>query len=119
MAAGFARHFGEGRVEVFSGGTEPARTANPVAVAAMAELGIDISSTPPRTWTDEMVEAADAVVTMGCGDVCPVPPGKIREDWPVDDPEGLGVSAIRPIRDEIGRRVDDLLGRLIARGGEK
>lgn len=113
MAAGFARHLGAGRIEVFSGGSEPGRSVNPSAVAAMAEVGIDISGSSPRAWTEGMVSQADAVITMGCGDVCPVFPGKRYEDWALDDPNGLGVEAVRPIRDEIHRRVEDLIERLV------
>ena len=109
MAAGWLRHLGADRVDVFSGGSEPAGTVNPVAIEAMAEVGVDIRTELPKPWTDEIVRAADVVVTMGCGDACPVYPGKRYEDWVLDDPEGLGVDAVRPIRDEIRRRVEQLM----------
>ena len=89
----------------WSGGSEPGTEVNPAAIAAMAEVGIDISREFPKPWTDEIVQAADVVVTMGCGDACPVFPGKRYEDWTLDDPAGQDVDAVRPIRDEIGRRV--------------
>lgn len=84
----------------------------------MAEVGIDIAGRRPRAWTDDVVRAADVVVTMGCGDACPVVPGKRYEDWALDDPAGLGVEAVRPIRDEIGRRVSDLVDELVGAGGQ-
>lgn len=112
MAAGWAQHLAGERVEVFSGGSDPADEVNPAAVAAMAEVGIDVSSTPPQPWTDEIVKAADVVVTMGCGDACPVFPGIRYEDWELDDPAGLTVEEVRPVRDEIRARVEDLLARL-------
>ncbi|NQV05917.1 pentapeptide repeat-containing protein [bacterium] len=112
MAAGFARHLGGDLVEVFSGGSDPAAAVNQSAVDAMAEAGVDLGSAQPQKWTDEIVSAADVVITMGCGDTCPVFPGVRYEDWPLDDPEGLGVEAVRPIRDEIRTRVEDLLVRL-------
>ena len=109
MASGWLRHLAGDRVDVFSGGSEPASTVNPAAVEAMAEVGIDIRTEFPKPWTDEIVRAADVVVTMGCGDACPVYPGKRYEDWVLDDPEGLGLDAVRPIRDEIRRRVERLM----------
>jgi arsenate reductase len=109
MAAGWTRHLGGDAVEVFSGGSEPADQINPAAVEAMAEVGIDISAQSPRLWNDDAVRAADAVITMGCGDVCPVYPGKRYEDWELEDPAGKGVASVRPIRDEIERRVRTLL----------
>jgi protein-tyrosine-phosphatase len=109
MAMGFFRHYAGDRAAVWSGGSEPASEVNPSAVTAMAEVGIDISTAVPRVWTDEIVRAADVVVTMGCGDTCPVFPGKRYLDWVLDDPAGQGVEAIRPIRDEIDRRVRGLL----------
>lgn len=112
MAAGWAGHLGGGRVEVFSGGSDPAAEVDPAAVAAMAEAGVDIAASRPRHWTDEVVGSADVVVTMGCGDTCPVFPGVQYEDWEVPDPAGLNVAAVRPIRDEIRARVTDLLGRV-------
>ena len=112
MAAGWMRHLAGDRVEVFSGGSDPASGVNPSAVAAMAEVGIDISSEFPKPWTDEVVRAADVIVTMGCGDACPVFPGKRYLDWEVDDPAGMGVESVRPIRDDIGGRVRDLMTEL-------
>lgn len=109
MAAGWLKHLAGDRVDVFSGGSEPASTVNPAAVEAMAEAGVDIRREFPKPWTDEIVRAADVVVTMGCGDACPVYPGKHYEDWVLDDPEGLGLGAVRPIRDEIRRRVEQLV----------
>jgi protein-tyrosine-phosphatase len=109
MASGWLRHLAGDRVDVFSGGSEPASTVNPAAVEAMAEVGIDIRTEFPKPWTDEVVRAADVVVTMGCGDACPVYPGKTYEDWVLDDPEGLGLDGVRPIRDEIRRRVERLM----------
>jgi protein-tyrosine-phosphatase len=112
MAAGFARHLGGDAVEVLSGGSDPAAEVNPAAVEAMAEVGIDITTQLPQRWTDETVQGADVIVTMGCGDTCPYFPGKRYEDWPLDDPAGQGVAAVRPIRDEIEQRVTGLLGEL-------
>jgi protein-tyrosine-phosphatase len=112
MAAGWLRHLAGGRIDVFSGGSEPASEVNPSAIAAMAEVGIDIAQEYPKPWTDEIVRAADVVVTMGCGDACPLFPGKRYEDWPLDDPAGQGVDAVRPIRDEIRRRVEELMSSL-------
>jgi arsenate reductase len=109
MAAGFARALGGDRVEVFSAGSEPADALNPVAVQAMAEEGIDIAGTQPAILTTDAVRAADVVITMGCGDTCPVFPGKRYEDWELTDPAGLGIDEVRPIRDEIRARVDVLL----------
>ena len=109
MAAGWLSHLAGDLVDVFSGGSEPAGAVNPAAVEAMAEVGIDIRAEFPKPWTDEIVRAADVVVTMGCGDACPVYPGKRYEDWVLDDPEGLGLEAVRPIRDEIRRRVEQLI----------
>jgi arsenate reductase len=109
MAAGFARELGGERVEVFSAGSEPADTLNPVAVAAMAEQGIDIAGAEPALMTPDGVRAADIVITMGCGDTCPVFPGKRYEDWELTDPAGLGIDEVRPIRDEIRGRVERLL----------
>jgi protein-tyrosine-phosphatase len=109
MALGFFTHLaGEGAV-AWSGGSDPAGRINPSAVAAMAERGIDISGEYPKPWTDEIVGAADVVITMGCGDACPVFPGRRYEDWDIDDPAGKGVEDVRPIRDEIERRVHHLL----------
>jgi arsenate reductase len=112
MALGFFQHLAGGQAVAWSGGSEPGTEVNPAAVAAMAERGIDISSEFPKPWTDEIVRAADVVVTMGCGDACPVFPGKRYEDWTLDDPAGKAVEEIRPVRDEIERRVRDLLAEL-------
>ena len=112
MAAGWLNHLVGDRVDVFSGGSEPAGTVNPAAVEAMAEVGIDIGTEFPKPWTDEIIRAADVVITMGCGDACPVYPGKRYEDWVLDDPAGLGVEAVRPIRDEIRGRVEKLIAEL-------
>jgi len=112
MAMGFLQHLAAEAAVAWSGGSEPASQVNPAAVAAMAEVGIDIAGEFPKPWTDEVVQAADVVVTMGCGDACPVFPGKRYEDWTLDDPAGLGVEHVRPIRDEIERRVRHLLTEL-------
>ncbi|HEY4584630.1 MAG TPA: arsenate reductase ArsC [Acidimicrobiia bacterium] len=112
MAAALMRRLGADRVEVFSGGSEPADGVNPAVVAVMTELGIDISSEVPRLWAEEAVRAADVVVTMGCGDVCPFYPGKRYLDWELDDPSGMTVDEVRPIRDELERRVRALIGEL-------
>jgi protein-tyrosine-phosphatase len=109
MALGWFNHLAGGRAIAWSGGSEPADQINPSAVAAMHEVGIDITGEYPKPWTDEVVRAADAVITMGCGDVCPFYPGKRYEDWALDDPAGQGVEAVRPIRDEIEQRVRGLL----------
>jgi protein-tyrosine-phosphatase len=109
MAAGWLRHLSKGRVEVYSGGSLPGKDLNAAAVAAMQEVGIDIASEFPKPFAVEIVQAADVVITMGCGDTCPIFPGKRYEDWALDDPAGLGVEAVRPIRDAIRRRVEDLL----------
>jgi arsenate reductase len=115
MAAGWLRHLAGDRVRVFSGGSEPAAEVNAVAIDAMAEVGIDIRGEHPKPWTDEVVQAADVVVTMGCGDACPLHPGKRYEDWEVDDPAGLGIEAVRAIRDVIRGRVEVLLGQIADR----
>jgi arsenate reductase len=112
MALGWFEHFAGDRAVAWSGGSEPGAEVNAAAIEAMAEVGIDISREFPKPWTDEIVRAADVVVTMGCGDACPLFPGKRYEDWELDDPDGLDVASVRPIRDEIGRRVRDLLGTL-------
>jgi arsenate reductase (thioredoxin) len=109
MALGWFNHLAAGRAIAWSGGTEPGSEVNPAAVAAMAEVGIDITGEFPKPWTDEIVRAADVVVTMGCGDVCPLYPGTRYADWELDDPAGLDVAAVRPIRDDIRRRVEHLL----------
>ena len=112
MAAAFLAHLSEGRVEVRSAGSEPADQVNPAAVAAMAEVGIDIAAEKPKVLTDAAVRESDVVVTMGCGDTCPFYPGKRYEDWVLEDPAGQGVDAVRPIRDEIRRRVEALIAGL-------
>jgi len=113
MALGWFEHLAEGRALAFSGGSEPAGTVNPSAVAAMQEVGIDIAGRTPRRWSDADLAAADVVVTMGCGDTCPYIPGKRYEDWKLDDPAGQGLDAVRRIRDEIERRVRELLDSLV------
>ncbi|QLQ15276.1 MAG: arsenate reductase ArsC [Micropruina sp.] len=113
MAAGFLRHLGQGRIEVRSAGSAPAETINPAAVAAMAEVGIDISAEQPKILTNEAVQVSDVVITMGCGDTCPFYPGKRYEDWVLDDPAGQGIEAVRPIRDEIRTRVEQLIEELL------
>ena len=112
MAAGFLRHLADGTVEVRSAGSEPAERINPVAVQAMAEVGIDITAEQPKILTTEAVKASDVVITMGCGDTCPFYPGKRYEDWVLDDPAGQGIEVVRPIRDEIRRRVEHLIEEL-------
>lgn len=119
MAAGWLRHLAGDRVRVYSGGSEPADQLNPAAVEAMAEVGIDIADERPQHWTDEIVQAADVVVTMGCGDACPLFPGKRYEDWVLDDPAGRGVAEVRPIRDEIRRRVEALVISLVPAGRDE
>ena len=113
MALGWFEHLAEGRAVAFSGGSEPASAVNPSAVRAMAEVGIDIAARIPRRWSESDFETADVVVTMGCGDTCPYVPGKRYEDWQLDDPAGQGIAAVRPIRDEIERRVRELLESLV------
>jgi protein-tyrosine-phosphatase len=112
MALGWFNHLAGDRAVAWSGGSEPGNEVNPAAIAAMHEVGIDIASEFPKPWTDEIVRAADVVVTMGCGDACPLFPGTRYEDWELDDPAGQGVEAVRPIRDEIERRVRTLLREL-------
>lgn len=112
MAAGWMRQLAGDEIDVFSGGSEPAETVNAAAVAAMAEKGIDIGSEIPQPWSDEIVRAADVVVTMGCGDACPVFPGKRYVDWEIEDPSGKSVEEVRPIRDELESRVRALLAEL-------
>ena len=113
MAAGFMRQLGQGRVEVLSAGSAPKDSINPIAVEAMAELGIDIANHVPKILTTEAVQESDAVVTMGCGDVCPFYSGKRYEDWVLDDPAGQGIESVRVIRDEIKARVEALLAELL------
>jgi protein-tyrosine-phosphatase len=114
MAAGYMRELSGGSVEVRSGGSEPGDQINPVAVAAMAEEGIDISHAVPQLMTTEQVKESDAVITMGCGDVCPIFPGKRYEDWELDDPKGKSIDEVRAIRDDIRGRVERLLAELNA-----
>jgi arsenate reductase len=109
MAAGWMQHLAGERVEVFSGGSDPASDVNPVAVKAMAEVGIDISRELPKSWTDETIRTADVIVTMGCGDTCPVFPGKRYIDWELSDPGGRPIEEVRLIRDEIRARVERLV----------
>ena len=112
MALGWFNHLAGDRALARSGGSDPAKEVNPAAVAAMAEVGIDISHEVPKPWTEDTVRAADVVVTTGCGDACPVLPGKRYEDWVLADPFGKSVDEVRPVRDEIGRRVRELLASL-------
>ena len=113
MAAGWLTHLAGDQVEVRSAGSAPKDSVNPAAVEAMAEVGIDISTQSPKVLTVDAVQASDVVITMGCGDACPIFPGKRYLDWDLDDPAGKGVDTVRPIRDEIGRRVAALLGELL------
>ena len=114
MAAGFMNSLGAGRVEVLSAGSAPKDSINPVAVQAMQEVGIDISNYTPKVLTPEAVQESDAVITMGCGDACPFYPGKRYEDWVLEDPAGQGIESVRVIRDEIKKRVEQLLSELIS-----
>jgi arsenate reductase (thioredoxin) len=113
MAAGYLRHLAGDRIEVLSAGSEPADRVNPVAVAAMVEEGIDLHREQPKVLSTEAVQRSDVVVTMGCGDACPFFPGTRYEDWVLDDPAGLPIEAVRPIRDEIRRRVEALVAELL------
>ncbi len=112
MAMGFFTHLAGDAAVAWSGGSEPGNEVNPAAIEAMRERGIDISREYPKPWTDEVVRAADVVVSMGCGDACPIFPGKRYVEWELDDPAGLDVAAVRPVRDEIEHRVRTLLGEL-------
>ncbi|MFG1616405.1 arsenate reductase ArsC [Nonomuraea wenchangensis] len=112
MAAGWLTHLAAGRIEVRSAGSAPADQVNPIAVEAMREVGIDITGEQPKVLTMDAVESSDAVITMGCGDACPVFPGKRYEDWQLDDPAGQGIEMVRQVRDEIRRRVERLLTEL-------
>ena len=114
MAAALLERLAGGRVRVRSAGTTPADEVNPAVVQAMAEVGIDLSTERPKLLTDDAVRDSDVVITMGCGDACPIYPGKRYEDWPLDDPAGKGVEEVRPIRDEIERRLRSLLTELTA-----
>jgi len=112
MAAGFLQHLAGDRIDVLSAGSEPKDQINPTAVAAMAEVGIDIAAAQPKILTAESVQASDVVITMGCGDACPFYPGKRYEDWKLDDPAGQGIEAVRRIRDDIRARIDVLIASL-------
>ena len=113
MAAGFLQHLAGDRIEVRSAGSAPADSVNPVAIEAMAEVGIDITANSPKILTTEAVQDSDVVITMGCGDACPYFPGKRYEDWVLDDPAGQGIEAVRPIRDEIRARIEALIESLV------
>ncbi|MFG2075074.1 arsenate reductase ArsC [Nonomuraea maritima] len=112
MVAGWLTHLAGDRIEVRSAGSEPAERVNPVAVEAMREVGIDITAAHPKVLTADAVEASDVVITMGCGDACPIFPGKRYEDWKLDDPAGQGIEAVRAIRDDIRARVEKLIAQL-------
>ncbi len=114
MALGWLRHLGGERVVGYSGGSEPAASVNPLAVTAMAEVGIDIASESPKRWTDEVVRVADVIVSMGCGDTCPYYPGKRYLDWTLVDPAGADLETVRAVRDEIRGHVETLLDELLA-----
>jgi len=114
MAAGWLRQIAGDRVDVYTGGSEPADSLNPVAVEAMAEVGINISEEFPKPWTDEVVKAVDVVISMGCGDVCPIYPGKKYTDWELDDPANMTLEGVRQVRDELQVRVKGLLEELLA-----
>lgn len=113
MAAGFLRDIAGDRIDVRSAGSLPADQINPTAVEAMGELGIDITAEQPKVLTTEAVQASDVVITMGCGDACPIFPGKRYEDWELDDPAGQGIDAVRPIRDDIRARIEQLVSELV------
>jgi arsenate reductase len=116
MALGWLTHLADGRARALSAGSEPADSINPVAVEAMAEVGIDITAEQPKRWTDETLRATDVVITMGCGDSCPIVPGARHEDWPLEDPAGKDLDTVRRVRDEIRERVERLLRELDATG---
>ena len=113
MAAGYLKALAGDRVEVLSAGSEPKDQINPIAVEAMAEEGIDIAANTPKLLTVDAVKESDVVITMGCGDACPIFPGKRYEDWELDDPAGLGIDSVRPIRDDIRARVEALIAEVI------
>lgn len=113
MAAGYMTALSDGAVEVRSGGSEPGNEINPIAIQAMAEEGIDISKAVPQLMTTDQVQASDVVITMGCGDVCPIFPGKRYEDWELVDPRGKGIDDVRPIRDDIKARIQKLLAEIL------
>ncbi|GAB2600884.1 arsenate reductase ArsC [Kocuria arenosa] len=116
MAAAYLTHLSAGRIEVRSAGSAPADAVNPAAVEAMAEEGIDMSAETPKVLTDEAVQDSDVVITMGCGDACPFYPGKRYEDWALEDPAGKGVDSVRPIRDDIRDRIQQLISELLPGG---
>jgi protein-tyrosine-phosphatase len=116
MAAAYLTHLAGDRVEVRSAGSAPADSVNPAVVEALLEQGIDISNDTPKVLTDQAVFESDVVITMGCGDVCPVYPGKRYEDWKLEDPAGQGVDAVRPIRDDIRRRIEELIAEIAPAG---
>jgi arsenate reductase len=118
MAAGFLSALAGEAIEVRSAGSAPGDAVNPAAVAAMAEVGIDISDQTPKILTTDAVEASDVVITMGCGDTCPIFPGKSYRDWVLEDPAGKGVEAVRPIRDQIKARIEELIAELVPNGTE-
>ncbi|MEU0570944.1 arsenate reductase ArsC [Nonomuraea sp. NPDC005983] len=118
MAAAFLTHLTQGRVQVRSAGSTPADAVNPVVVEAMKEVGIDISAEIPKVLTTEAVQASDVVITMGCGDACPIFPGKRYLDWQLDDPAGHGIDAVRPIRDDIEARVRALIAEVLPAPGQ-
>ena len=113
MAAGWLQHLAGDRVQVYSGGSEPASEVNEAAIAAMAEVGIDIAGNTPKLLTVDAVKESDVVITMGCGDACPIFPGKRYEDWELDDPAGQGIEAVRPIRDRIKQHIEQLLDEIL------
>jgi protein-tyrosine-phosphatase len=115
MAAAYLQHLAGDRIEVLSAGSAPANEVNPAAIAAMLEVGIDMSAEQPKILTDDAVQASDVVITMGCGDTCKFYPGKRYEDWVLEDPAGQGIDSVRPIRDEIRRRVEELIAELAPR----
>jgi protein-tyrosine-phosphatase len=115
MAAAYLQHLAGDRIEVLSAGSAPANEVNPAAIAAMLEEGIDMSAEQPKILTDDAVQASDVVITMGCGDTCKFYPGKRYEDWVLEDPAGQGIDSVRPIRDEIRRRVEELIAELAPR----
>jgi arsenate reductase (thioredoxin) len=117
MALGWFRQLAGDRAVAWSGGSEPTSQINPAAIEAMAEVGIDIAGEFPKPWTDEIVRAADVVITMGCGDACPIFPAKRYEDWEIDDPAGQELAAVRQIRDEIGHQIRTLLAELSVPAG--
>ena len=116
MAAGLVKLRSQGRIHVRSAGSAPAEEINPAAVQAMAELGVDLSEEFPKPLTNDAVSAADVVITMGCGDACPIYPGKRYEDWELEDPDGKDLDTVRRIRDEIDQRVQQLIGELLPAG---